>query len=505
MRAPQPRARGELRRSLGVISFFALAFGSMIGVGWVTAMGSWLTQAGPLGAILAFLGGGAVMLLIGLCYAEVTPMLPVAGGEVAYAYRAFGTSKAFLTGWFLAFGYISVSGFEAISIARVVAYMYPGIDRWPLYEIAGGTVYLSHLILGAACTALITWINYSGVARAGAFQVALTFSFIAVALLFILVGIGTGELSNAEPFFASGPEVSALGGLLAVLVTAPFWFVGFDTIPQGAEEADASVHPRRLGTMILLSIGAATVFYVALIAAVSLVGPWELVAAQDLPTARAFDLAFQSPLWTQLVLIAALIGLLTSWNGFFLAASRVLFSLGRGRIITERLGETHPQHGTPHRAVLLTGLITVLAPLLGPNALLAFVDVGSFCIGIAFLSVALSTIALRKSDPDAYRPYRIPGGLWIPYAATAGSIMILVVMITPGSPAALVWPMEVGILVAFVALGGIFWWAGEDYRTSMQESERAHLILERYANLIPAEGDAAYSDAGGSPPMGDLP
>jgi amino acid transporter len=375
--------------------------------------------------------------------------------------------------------------------------MYPGIDRWPLYEVAGGTVYLSHLLLGAACTALITWINYSGVARAGAFQVALTFAFIGVALLFILVGIGAGDVSNAEPFFPVGPEISVWGGLLAVFVTAPFWFVGFDTIPQGAEEADASVQPRQLGTIILLSIGAATLFYVALIAAVSLVGPWEQVAAQDLPTARAFDLAFQSPLWTQLVLIAALIGLLTSWNGFFLAASRVLFSLGRGRIITERLGETHPRHGTPHQAVLLTGVITVLAPLLGPNALLAFVDVGSFCIGVAFLSVALSTIALRKSDPDAHRPYRIPGGLWIPYAAVAGAIMILAVMITPGSPAALVWPMEVGILAAFTALGGVFWWAGQRYRASLRESERAHLILEQYADLTPTKGDVS-SGAGAS-------
>ncbi|MCB1022373.1 MAG: amino acid permease, partial [Acidobacteria bacterium] len=74
----------------------------MIGVGWVTALGSWLTQAGPGGAILAFAAGGAVMLLIGLCYAELTAMLPVAGGEVAYAFAAHGAGRAFVVGWFLA-------------------------------------------------------------------------------------------------------------------------------------------------------------------------------------------------------------------------------------------------------------------------------------------------------------------------------------------------------------------------------------------------------------------
>jgi basic amino acid/polyamine antiporter, APA family len=93
-RAPAP-ARPALRKVLGRFGFFALAFGSMIGVGWVTSIGSWLDQAGPGGAVLAFLAGGAVMLCIGFCYAELTPMLPVAGGEVAYAYKAFGTFKSF--------------------------------------------------------------------------------------------------------------------------------------------------------------------------------------------------------------------------------------------------------------------------------------------------------------------------------------------------------------------------------------------------------------------------
>ncbi len=479
----RPAPRSQLRRSLGRASFFALAFGSMIGVGWVTAMGSWLTQAGPLGAMLAFVGGGTVMLFIGLCYAELTPMLPVAGGEVAYSYRAYGTGKAFVVGWFLAFGYISVSGFEAISVSRVLSYMAPGIDVWPLYEVAGAPVYLSHLLLGAAFTAVITAINYSGVARAGAFQVWLTFGFIGVALLFVVVGIATGELANARPFFPAAASVSVWGGVLAVFVTAPFWFVGFDTIPQGAEEAEASVRPRQLGVLIVVSILAAALFYVALIAAVALIGPWERIAEQDLPTARAFDLAFESNLWTRLVLVAALVGLLTSWNGFFLAASRVLFSLGRGRIISERFGETHERYGTPHRAVLVTGLVTLLAPLLGMNALIAFVDVGSFCIGLAFLGVSLSTIKLRRTLPDAPRPYRAPGGLFVPYVATGGAFLILAVMVTPGSPAALVWPLEVAILAGFSGLGIFFWLLGGKYRSGVDEKTRAYLILERYADL----------------------
>ena len=470
-----------LGRGLDSFGFFALAFGSMIGVGWVTAMGGWLTQAGPAGAIVAFLAGGAIMLAIGLCYAEATPMLPVAGGEVAYAYGASGTRSAFVVGWFLAFGYISVSAFEAISIGRVLAYLLPGLDRWPLYSVAGAPVYLTHLLLAILCTVAVTAVNWIGVATAGAFQKWLTAAFIAAAVLFVGAGLSRGDFEHAHPFFAGNDARQVAGGILAVFVTVPFWFVGFDTIPQGAEEATESVPLRRLGTIIIVAILAATLFYVALIASVALSGPWQQLASSNLPTARAFELAFRSRIWTSLVLVAAIIGLLTSWNGFFLAASRVLFSLGRGRIIPTWFGATHEKHATPHHAVLFTGLVTLVAPLLGRNALLAFVDVGSFCIGIAFFGVAVSVARLRRSRPDLERPYRMPGGALVPAVAAAGALFILAVMIVPGSPAALRWPLEVAILGGFTLLGLVFWTGATALRGQVSDAERGRLILERYA------------------------
>jgi basic amino acid/polyamine antiporter, APA family len=125
MTAQNEFQRPQLHKGIGKAGMFSLAFGAMIGVGWVTAMGSWLSNAGPLGAIIAFVLGGLLMLAIGLCYAEVTSALPLSGGEVAYAYKAYGTSKAFIVGWFLVFGYLSVSAFEAISISKVISYLIP--------------------------------------------------------------------------------------------------------------------------------------------------------------------------------------------------------------------------------------------------------------------------------------------------------------------------------------------------------------------------------------------
>lgn len=474
-------ARPALQRGINRLGFFALAFGSMIGVGWVTALGTWLHAAGPLGAVIGFLAGGFLMLAIGLCYAELCAMLPVAGGEVAYAYSAFGTGKAFLIGWFLAFGYLSVSAFEAISVGRVLSYLVPGLDRWPIYTVGGETVFGSHLMLALGATGVITWINYRGVRGASRLQTALTLGFVTVTLAFLLAGFVGGSAANAEPWFVGEGTVGIVEGIATVFVTAPFWFVGFDTIPQGAEEAEQSVTPRSMSLMILLSIVGATLFYCLLIWSVAHVAPWQQTAAADMPTATAFRVSMGSPLFADLVLVAAMLGLLTSWNGFFLAGSRVLFSLGRAHIAPPTWGATHPHHATPARAVVVTGALTMAGAFLGRGAMVAFIDVGSFCIALAFMGVTFSLTRLRRDRPDFARPYRVPYGRVIPTFAGLGALLILVVMVVPGSGAALAWPLEWGLLLAVIALGAIAWWAGRRGRLTLDEDERERRILGEFA------------------------
>lgn len=470
-------ARPTLKKSIGALGFFSLAFGSMIGIGWVTAMGGWLSAAGPLGAMLAFALGGTLMIFIGLCYAELTPMLPVAGGEVAYAYKASGTGTAYLFGWFLAFGYLSVSAFEAISIGLILSYMLPWIDQWPLYEVGGATVYASHLALALVFTGAITGINYLGVRWAAGLQVLLTGAFVLVTTIFVVSGLVGGDLAHLDPPFAEVGAPGILGGIAGVFVTAPFWYVGFDTIAQGAEEARGGFSPRRLGSLILASILGATIFYVVLILAVAMTGPWTAIVDGRLPTAEAFGAAFESPFLVNMVLLAALMGLFTSWNGFFLAGTRVLFALGRGRMVPPWLGATHPRFETPANAILLAGAVTFLGAMLGRGAMLSFVNVGSFCIALAFLGVSYSTLRLRRTAPDLHRPYRIPGGALVPGVALCGALFILMVMVVPGTGAALAWPLEWMILASFSLSGGLFWALGSGLRARTTEAQRARLIL----------------------------
>ncbi|MEZ5367133.1 MAG: APC family permease [Bryobacterales bacterium] len=307
-------------------------------------------------------------------------------------------------------------------------------------------------------------------------QTALTAAFLAAALTLVGYGLLFGNLANIHSWFAS-PERGALGGFLAVFVTAPFWFVGFDTIPQSAEEASGELPPRRLGLLILGSIAAAAVFYCLLILSVAMAGDWREVASAPLATAEAFRRALGSDAASDLVLVAALLGLLTSWNGFFLAAARVLFAMGRGAVLPESFGSMHRKHGAPSAAVLWCGAVTALGCLLGRGAMLAFVNVGSFCIALAFLGVCQSAASLRVRHPRAVRPYEPPGGRLTAFAALGGATFILAAIALPFSPAALRWPLEWGILAALCASGAAAWAFGARVRSEVSDEARARLIL----------------------------
>lgn len=136
-------------RVLGQRDVIALAFGAMIGFGWVPLVGTWLTEAGSLGAILAFLIGGTVVVFVGLTYSELVSAMPKAGGEHNYAWRALGPVGAFAASWAIALGYVSVTDFEAVALPTTMEYLLPeGYRAGFLWTIADYDVTRSGSPLG---------------------------------------------------------------------------------------------------------------------------------------------------------------------------------------------------------------------------------------------------------------------------------------------------------------------------------------------------------------------
>lgn len=154
-------SRSHLSKTVSARQFFTLAYGTVVGVGWVIYPGIWLATSGPLGAILGFAGGTLIMLVIALCYTEMASMFPVAGGEVAYTYEVYGLGLSFLTGWLLAFEYIAVTSWEAISLALIADYLFPGISGPELYSVGGHPVRLGSLLIAVGGMVLFTLLSLS--------------------------------------------------------------------------------------------------------------------------------------------------------------------------------------------------------------------------------------------------------------------------------------------------------------------------------------------------------
>ena len=160
----------QLSKDIGRSQFFTLAFGSIIGVGWVVAL-TCLAQPGwAYGAVVGFVGGGLLMMLVGLCYIEISTMFPVSGGEVVYTYEIFGTRTCFAVGWLFALAYIAITAFEAISIGWIAGTLFPGIQGRTLYTIGGSEVQSGSLLLGLGGMALLIFLSYRGTKFAAPFR-----------------------------------------------------------------------------------------------------------------------------------------------------------------------------------------------------------------------------------------------------------------------------------------------------------------------------------------------
>jgi len=435
-----------LKRVLGRFDAVSLGFGAMIGWGWVILAGLWISQAGVLVASLAFFLGSIAIIVIGLTYAELASALPFAGGEHAYTQRAFGKTVSFICTWSIIFGYVAVVAFEAIALPVAVVYLFPEFKVAPLWVIAGYTVHASEVALGAGGAILITVINILGVRVAARVQSV-------VLILILLAGLVllSGSATSMKAMHFDQPAWKGLAGVFSVIVMVPFLFVGFDVIPQSAEEINAP--KREIGRALVQSIIFAVIFYLLIVFSVGLAPASN--DSFDLAAADAAGAYWNSRIAAQFMVIAGIGGILTSWNAFLIGGSRAIFALARAGQLPAFLGKVHPGFGTPWQAILLIGVLSVFAPMLGRNALVWIVNAGGFSIVVAYIFVAASFLKLRRSEPSLDRPYKTPGGVWTGVAAfiLGGALLALYL---PGSPSALQWPQEWGLLAGWFGLGLLF-------------------------------------------------
>jgi APA family basic amino acid/polyamine antiporter len=410
----------SLARKLRLADFFSLGFGTMIGVGWLVVMDDWLRRGGPLGAMLGFALGGALLLPIGYVYGHLVRAMPDAAGEIAYTAAVFPRSVSFATGWMMLLAYYIVCPWEAVAIGRIASYIFPGMNSFELYRVAGKPVFLPHLVIGLVLTALLTIMNYHGIRMSATFQNATTFGAIALVATFIVAGTSHGSIQNLQPLFSASAPLS----ILLVLQIVPYFMTGFESIGKASEEASSQFRPRRFLLAIMTAMLVGTVFYVSVIAATAYVAPWQSLVHERFATAVAFEHAIGTRWIVSVIMCAALLSLLEVFNGNFVAATRLLFALGRRGLADSRLGYVHPSNRTPAVAVVSIGLFTAMCMFAGESILVPIAEVGSLASALGWMAACASYLRMK---PSAFGRTAAATGI-------AVTFLVLVMKILPAVP-----------------------------------------------------------------------
>lgn len=438
--------RPQLRRALAPLQVGSLALGCVIGFGCFILAGDFLETAGPLGAALGIALGGLAMLVIARNYGVMVRTFPVAGAEFAYAYRVAGRRHAVVCGWLLTLGYLSIVPLNATALAVLGRFLAPDVfARGHLYTIAGYDVFAGEVGLAVFAMVLVGFLQSRGVRGVGRAQVMMTGLLVAaVALVGLGAFAGAGaSTANWEPLFAPGR--SAWSGILALLAISPWLYVGFDTLPQAAEEF--AFPAARAFRLMVAAILAGAAMYVIVLLATGVVLPWrELVAGDHVWMTGVTVRESLGMAGLAVLSIAVVMAIFTGINGFFVASSRLMFSMGRARLLPSWFARVSPTSGIPQNALLFTGAASLLAPWFGREVIVWVVDMAAVGTACGYLYTCLAACSVV-----AGRPARVN--------AVFGAVLsagFLVLLLVPGMPGFMAMPSWIA-LGAWVALGALFY------------------------------------------------
>ena len=287
---------------------------------------------------------------------------------------------------------------------------------------------------------------------ASAIQVFLAFALTigVLVLTFGTIQAETSIWSNLEPFFAE--DRSPLACVLMVLALTPWLYVGFDTIPQTAEEFTFSPHKAR--DLMLLSIICGAIIYALVTLCVAGLIPYKELLAQNHAWATGWVADQVFGRWGGVALtVPVLAGILTGMNGFFMATTRLLFSMGRSKFLPNFFAAVHPRYNTPWKSVIFTLALCLIVPWFGRAALIWIVDMSAIGTALAYLFTSLTAFKYLAQNPD------IPEARWgkpVCLIGAATSIICFILLVFPSSPAAISVPSWI-MLFIWVGLGGLFY------------------------------------------------
>ena len=470
---------GSLHRSLSPLNVWAIAFGCVIGWGsFINPGKKFLPASGAYGTAIAMVLGALVMIVIAFSYAYMVPKYPKAGGEFTFSKMCFGKKMAFICGWFLVIAYLTNVPMNSTAIGLIVDGLDGSLDILKFgfhYTVAGFDIYFGEMALAMGILLIFGWLNIIGVKKAGFVQTILSSLLVicVFTLFFTAVLSSKAKGINMEPVWgfdknavlAAGANTvdmgryahiglrGMLGAVLATFAIAPWAYVGFDAIPQAAEEFNFSY--RKVTLIMVIAIVFGCFVYVSnnTVAAAALenwpdrvmAGEWVvLVAAEEL----------LGSFGKVLIGIGVSCAVLSGIMGFYLASSRLMFSMSRDHYLPEWFGKVDEKYGTPKNAMIFCIIISLSGPILGREALGWFVDMSAIGASIGYFFTSAATLVTSRKYGD--------GTFFLKSMAVIGVVFSLIFMVLQLVPIPGLSGVHFGkesyiMLIVWIVIGLVFY------------------------------------------------
>lgn len=472
-------SEGSLKRQLNPMHVWAIAFGCVIGWGsFINPGKKFLPNSGVAGTAIAMVLGALVMIIIAFSYAYMVPKYPQAGGEFTFTKNCFGKNMAFVCGWFLVAAYLTNVPMNSTAIALIVDGLDGGADILKFgfhYSVAGFDIYLGEMLLATAILLLFGYLNIIGVHKAAFVQTVLSVLLVVCVFALFLGAMFSSKAHgiNMQPIWgfdknaamAAGASTANIGefahtgtkgilsAILATFAIAPWAYVGFDTIPQAAEEFNFSF--KKVSFIMFIAIAFGCFVYVSnnTVAAIALENwPDRVMAGEWVVLVAATELL--GTFGKVLVGIGVSCAVLSGIMGFYLASSRLMYSMSSEGYLPVWFGHVDKKYGTPKNAMIFCMIVSLSGPILGREALGWFVDMSAIGASIGYFFTSAATLVTLRRDGDGSGFLKAMAALGVVFSVI---FMVLQLIPIPGLPSVHFCKESYIMLIAWSAIGAVFY------------------------------------------------
>lgn len=467
--------RRKLKKTLSPATVFAIALGSSVGWGAFILPGDWIQEAGPLGAMIGLFIGALLMMVIASSYGVMIKKFPVSGGGFTYAYIAAGKIWAFIAGWFLSLGYIAIVALNASAFSLLLKFIAPQfMNQIYLYSVAGWEIYLPEVIISSVLILVFAVLNTTGTEISGKLQFYFSIALVLGVIILggFTFGMADNPIDNMKPFFKENQSIWV--SILLILSIAPWAYVGFDNVPQAAEEFNFK--PSIATWLIVGSLLSSFAIYAVMIGITS----WSFADTSQISGSLWLtgDIINEilGPIGVGVLAVAIMMGIFTGLNGFYMSSSRLIFSMARARALPNFFRTLSKHSKVPVWGIWFVTIIILPTPWFGREALTWIVDMSSTGVSVAYFFASFAAYRVLAFRPEERGLEVAPFQKGLALFGMISSLAFLALLLLPFSPASLTTPSYI-LLIGWIVLGFIFYLVIQKRYNSLTAEETEYYIL----------------------------